>query len=112
MRMDERPGLAAAIWAAEARVAGRTIETVVILDLNGRVVYEGSGERDRVFAPISALRGNVVIHNHPGGGSLSRQYVRLDARPRGRTDSRGSRRRGVCARSAARCLLGGRCRIC
>jgi hypothetical protein len=49
----------------------------VVLDAAGTTLYMDSGERDRVSAPVSVLPGSIVVHNHPGGGSLSRQDVRL-----------------------------------
>ena len=70
-------GLAAAILVAEAAVAGQAAETVIVLDTTGLVLYQGAGERDRVSAPVGLLRGGIVVHNHPDGGSLSRQDVRL-----------------------------------
>src|SRR4051794_7614045 len=77
MSMHDQSTLEAAVTAAEIQVAGQGVEIVIVLDLEGQIVFTGSGERDRVSAPICTLRGNVVIHNHPGGGSLSRQDVRL-----------------------------------
>ena len=75
--MPDEPGLAAAILVAESAVVGQVVETVIVLDTTGQVLYQGSGERDRVPAPVAVLRGSIVVHNHPDGGSLSRQDVRL-----------------------------------
>jgi hypothetical protein len=77
MTMDRELRLTAAIRIAERDVAGRHIETVIVLDAQGHVLYMATGERDRVSAPVAMLRGSIVIHNHPDGGSLSRQDVRL-----------------------------------
>jgi hypothetical protein len=75
--MDDAQQLAQAIASAEIAVATSTVEMVIVLDVDGRTRYTGAGERDRVSAPINVLRGSIVIHNHPAGGSLSRQDVRL-----------------------------------
>jgi hypothetical protein len=75
--MSDRDHLSEAIQAAEDGVAGQAVEIVVILDGNGQVLYTGIGDRDRVSAPVAMLHGNIVVHNHPGHGSLSRHDVRL-----------------------------------
>lgn len=75
--MSEAHVLARAIAMAEAAVAAALVETVIILDDSGQTLYTGAGEYDRVSAPVSVLKNSIVIHNHPGGGSLSRQNVRL-----------------------------------
>ena len=62
---------------AETTVAAASVETVIILERHGQVLYTGAGERDRVSAPVGVLQGSIVIHNHPDGGSLSRQDVGL-----------------------------------
>ncbi|HZO25340.1 MAG TPA: hypothetical protein VFH48_05030 [Chloroflexota bacterium] len=75
--MDEAHLLAEAIAKAETMVAAAPAEAIIILDGNGHTLYTGAGERDRVSAPVSVLEDSIVIHNHPGGGSLSQQDVRL-----------------------------------
>lgn len=75
--MDDAHPLDRAVAMAEAIVGAASVEAVIVLGSNGQTLYTGSGERDRVSAPISVLPGSIVVHNHPGGGSLSRQDVRL-----------------------------------
>src|SRR5688572_2250384 len=75
--MDDADALSRSIAMAEAAVAIARVETVVILDDSGHTRYSGAGEHDRVSAPVSVLKDSIVVHNHPGGGSLSRKDVRL-----------------------------------
>ena len=70
--MDDARPLAQASASAEAIVAASSVEPVIVLDADGLMLYTGTGERDRVSAPVSVLQGGIVVHNHPGGGSLSR----------------------------------------
>jgi hypothetical protein len=64
-----------ALQRVEAQIADQLQEVILVLSPDGAVVYEGAGERDAVAAPRDVLTGNIVVHNHPGGGSFSRRDV-------------------------------------
>jgi hypothetical protein len=74
---QESSELTRALRHAEQDVARQDRETVYILRPDGALAYYGVGERDQVFIPRDAIRGNIVVHNHPGGGSLSRRDVQV-----------------------------------
>ena len=55
-------------------MASRKKETAVVYDNNGKVLFRKYGtEEDVSFTPLEflKLKGKVVTHNHPSGGSLS-----------------------------------------
>ena len=73
--MRDESGADDAVRRAEVAVASQARETVIVLAAEGRSIYHGAGERDRVAVPRGVLPGSTVIHNHPDGGSLSRTDV-------------------------------------
>lgn len=64
----------AELLSYESNIASRKKETAVVYDNNGKVLFRKYGtEEDVSFNPIEflKLKGKVVTHNHPSGGSLS-----------------------------------------
>lgn len=60
--------------AGEKNLIGRTKETAVVYDENGKVLFRKLGEIDKVhFTPeeLEKMRGKIVSHNHPSNGPLS-----------------------------------------
>lgn len=74
---EEPVNLRRSLARVEAGLAAAEREHVCILRPDGAEVYSGVGEADSVAVPAAVLRGNIVVHNHPGGGSLSRQDVQV-----------------------------------
>jgi len=82
LRRNE-PAIAKAL-EVEEKIRKYPNEAAVIIDQNGKVVFENQwGERGKVTVTGSLIKDNVVTHNHSSGGTLSEgditKFVTYDA---------------------------------
>jgi len=64
----------------EDKIKTRKTEKGYILDDEGNVIYEKSGDRNRVqfnLKECEYFRGNIFIHNHPGASSFSGDDINI-----------------------------------
>lgn len=72
-----------AIATEEKKIYKDDVETAVILDRNGNVVFRASSEAKNFvrFTPdqLEKMKGNVLTHNHPSNSTFSSEDVSLMA---------------------------------
>lgn len=66
-------GLQAALRAKEYEIAGAKLENIAVFDDKGKLVASAVGTDMKVGVHYSLVKDRITTHNHPHGGSFSKQ---------------------------------------